>query len=130
MGADVLFATGFIDDLGADAEGVMATFVGFSVEDLGEAGQDFARRYEERFGQEPMIWSILAYDAMGIALAAIEQAGQADRAAVLQALRQIQYDGLAGHWSFDENGDSNLLLVTGRYVENGEWKSIGLLRVR
>ena len=130
MGTDALYSQGPIDDLGPLAEGLMATFISLTPDDLGTAGEEFSRRFQERFGYEPGPFAALGYDGMGIVLAAIEQAGQADRATVLEAMRQVQYDGLAGHWSFDENGDTNLMFISGVRVENGEWQSIGLLRAR
>jgi branched-chain amino acid transport system substrate-binding protein len=122
-----------IDERLIGLEGVMSTHSGIPTEELNEATLDFARRFEKRFGY-PLggraFWAAMAYDAMGIALASIEQAGEADRAAVVEALHEIEYDGIAGRWSFDENGDTNLLLVTGFVLEGDKWQSIGLLRVR
>ena len=130
MGADGIYTSALITELGDQAEGVMATFTGVPVEELGAVGVDFARRFREHFGREPGGWSVQGYDSMGLALKAIEQAGEGGRAAVLQALRNIEFEGLAGRYTFDENGDTRLLLVSGVYVENGEWQSEGLLRVR
>jgi len=114
-------------------KGVMSTHSGIPTGELNEETLDFARRFEERFGYQlggRAFWAAMAYDAMGIALASIEQAGEADRAAVVEALHEIEYNGIAGRWSFDENGDTNLLLVTGFVLEEDEWQSVGLLRVR
>ncbi|MEA3342004.1 MAG: branched-chain amino acid ABC transporter substrate-binding protein [Chloroflexota bacterium] len=130
MGADGIYTSSFIDGLGADAEGVMSTFTGVPLEALDETGQNFVRRFQERFGHEPGGWSVSGYDVMGIALAAIEQAGQADRAAVVEALHEIEFEGMVGCYSFDENGDTHLLLISGMCVEDGRWELKGLLRVR
>ncbi len=130
MGGDGIYVDAFIDELGEQAEGTLATFPSFSVADLGEAGQDFSRRFEEQFGHEATGYSPLGYEMMRIALAAIEKAGVPERAAVLDALRGIEFEGLTGRWAFDENGDTRLLLITGMHVQDGEWQSGGLLRVR
>jgi len=130
MGADAIYTPALIEKLGADAEGVRATFPGVSIEDLGQVGQDFAQRFQDQFGRQPGGWCVPGYESMRIALAAIERAGQADRDAVLEALRETDFEGLAGRYTFDKNGDTNLLLVSGMHVEDGEWKSEGLLRVR
>ncbi len=129
MGADGIFTPAMIEDLGPDAEGIMATFTGVSVDQLDD-NRGFVQRYEDRFGSRPGGWSIPGYDAMNIALSAIAQAGETDRAAVLEALRYIEHDGLAGPYSFDKNGDTRLLLISGMYIENGAWHSVGLLRVQ
>jgi len=129
-----LYTSDLIEEVGADvAEGALSTFEGVAREELNQATQDFIRRFEERFGYElggRAFWAALSYDAMGIALAAIERAGEADRAAVLKTMRETDYEGVLGRWGFDENGDTRLPLVTGFHVEDGEWKSDGLLRVR
>jgi branched-chain amino acid transport system substrate-binding protein len=130
MGGDGLYVSAVVEDLGPRVEGIMATFPGVSVADLDSAGQNFARRFQRRFGYEPSGWTVLAYDGARIALAAIEKARQADRAAVIQALREIEFAGLAGRYSFDENGDLCLPLVSGVYIQDGKWQSGGLLRVR
>ncbi len=129
MGADGIFTPAMIEELGPDAEGIMATFTGLSVDQLDDS-REFAQRYEDRFGSQPGGWSISGYDAMNIALSAIAQAKAPDRASVLEALRYIEHDGLAGHYSFDKNGDTRLLLISGMYIENSEWHSVGLLRVQ
>lgn len=130
MGADTIYDQGFIDKVGAPAEDAMATFTSVSPEDMGAAGKDFTSRFQKRFNYEPSPFGALGYDIMGLALAAIKQAGKADRAAVLEAVRGIEYNGLIGRWSFDENGDTRLMFISGVRVENGKWKSTGLLRVR
>jgi len=129
MGGDGIFTPALIEELGPDAEGIMATFTGLSVDQLDDS-EGFTQRYEDRFGTQPGGWSIPGYDAMNIALAAIAQAGQAERATVLNSLRYINHDGLAGHYSFDQNGDTRLLLISGMYVQDGQWHSEGLLRVQ
>ncbi len=135
--AQILGATltesNIISELGADAEGVIAILSGIPTEQLGGDALAFIARYEKRYNTTlgpKSVWAILSYDAMRMALAAIGKAGKADRAAVLEALRKTQFDGLAGRWSFDENGDSRLLFVAGLQVKDGKWQSKGLLRVR
>jgi len=128
LGGDGLYVSALVEDLMAYAEGIMTTFPGVSLTDLGEEGQDFIQRFHRRFGYEPSGWTTLSYDGACLALAAIERAGTAGRAAIVQALREIEFDGLLGRYSFDENGDSQLVLMSGVRVENGTWQSRGLLR--
>jgi branched-chain amino acid transport system substrate-binding protein len=130
VGADAIYNQTFINEVGASAEGAMATSTSVSPGDIGAAGKDFVSRFQKRFNYEPSSYGALGYDIMGLALDAIAQAGKADRAAVLGTVRGIDYNGLIGRWSFDENGDTRLMFVNGGRVENGKWKSGGLLRVR
>ncbi len=129
IGADGLYVSTLIERLGSQAEGLRATFPGISVADLGARGQDFARRFRQRFGYEPGGWAALAYDGAHIALTAIGQAGRLDRAAVIQALHEMDFQGLAGRYRFDEHGDAQPALVSGVQVQGGRWQPRGRLRV-
>jgi ABC-type branched-subunit amino acid transport system substrate-binding protein/Tol biopolymer transport system component len=81
--------------------------------------QDFARRYQERYGQsldseELAVYAAYAYDATGILLRAIEQVAIVDpsgslvigRQALANAVRATPgHQGVTGLISFDERGD-------------------------
>jgi len=51
-----------------------------------------------------------AYDAITMALLAIEKAGSEDRGAIRDALSKVSFDSVRGPFKFDEKGDP--LLVT------------------
>ena len=86
MGSDALFEEAFIVDAGEHAEGTYITFGSVPPALLEGAGRAFFRRYVQRFVKEPESYAASSYDAMGVVLAAIEQVGSPDRAAVVQAL--------------------------------------------
>jgi branched-chain amino acid transport system substrate-binding protein len=84
-----------------------------------DAYQDFARRYQSRYGQSLLDeeWGVIvayAYDAAGIFLQAIEQVAVVDasgnlvvgRQALANAVRATSgYQGVTGVISFDDQGD-------------------------
>jgi branched-chain amino acid transport system substrate-binding protein len=122
MGADTLFEHAFIEDAAKHAEGTLITFGGVPPALLHGRGRAFYKRYVETFGCEPECYAASAYDAAGVVLAAVEQVGRNDRAAITRAaLATRDFDGLLGRWSFDANGDIDLRHATRLTVRDGEF---------
>jgi branched-chain amino acid transport system substrate-binding protein len=83
-------------------------------------GKKFVEKYEKLFGKEPTeAYAIYGYECGRVAVEAIRKAGGKDRAAVCAGGRSIKdFDGASGSkWSFDENGDTTLQLMTGSTVK-------------
>jgi branched-chain amino acid transport system substrate-binding protein len=130
MGADTLFEHAFIEDAAEHAEETLITFGGVPPALLEGSGRAFYERYVETFGREPECYAASAYDAVGAVLAAIEQVGTRDRAAItLAALATRDFDGLLGRWSFDSNGDIDLRRATRLTVRDGEFSYLGVREV-
>jgi branched-chain amino acid transport system substrate-binding protein len=122
MGADTLFERAFIEDAAEHAEGTLITFGGVPPALLEGLGRAFFERYVETYGREPECYAASAYDAVGVVLAAVEQVGGKDRAAVTRAaLATRDFDGLLGTWSFDANGDIDLRRATRLRVRDGDF---------
>ena len=68
-------------------------------------GEDFVRRYKAKFGTGPQVYSPYSYDATFVIAEAIKRAGKPERAAIVAALPQTDYNGLSGHIAFDQRGD-------------------------
>jgi branched-chain amino acid transport system substrate-binding protein len=68
--------------------------------------QEYAARYEDTYGIPSNNGDALSYDVVYIIAAAAERAGSTDKAALRDALRETDYDGISGHITFDENGDA------------------------
>ncbi len=120
MGPDGIMEQGFIDQGGEAAEGVYVTVVGLPPAEL--KGKEFFDKYSARFGIGPGAFSAFGYEAAKVALLAIGRAGVKERAKILEEVSKIKnYDGLFGTWSFDENGDTTLKIVSGNKVINGEF---------
>jgi len=82
--------------------------------------QAFVSNYEETYNESPNALAALGYDAVYAMVAAMEDAGTTDYAAVVTALAALEYDdAVTGAIKFDENGDP-VKAITIIKVENGE----------
>jgi branched-chain amino acid transport system substrate-binding protein len=87
------------------------------------AAQDFFNTYKEKFGKKPEAYSIYGYEAMKVALLAIQNAGEKgnDKQAVIDEFFKIKdRDSVLGKYSIDQNGDTTLSDYGGDRVKNGE----------
>jgi branched-chain amino acid transport system substrate-binding protein len=121
MGPDGIFERAFIDAAGPAAENAYITFGGVPPVKLTGKGAQWYQTYKGRFG-EPEAYSGYGYEAMKVALDAVQRAGRKDRAAIRDAVFATRdYDGVLGRWSFTETGDTTLTAMSGRQVKNGEF---------
>jgi branched-chain amino acid transport system substrate-binding protein len=124
MGPDGIQEQAFIDGTGKDAaEGVYATFGGVPPDKLTGKALDWANKYKAKYGGELASYTIYAYEAMKVALDAIQRAGKKDRKAIRDALFSTKnFDkGALGTWSFDDNGDTTITAMSGVQVQGGKW---------
>ena len=70
-------------------------------------------RYRDAYNAE-------AYDAITMALLAIQNAGSEDRSAVRDALSKVSFDSVRGPFNFDEKGDPLLLTHVIKIVNGKE----------
>lgn len=75
----------------------------FSKDDQRPEVQEFVKKYKEKFGHEPDALAALAYDAMNIMLTAIQNAGSTENTKIRDAMKNIQFKGVSGLITFDEN---------------------------
>ncbi|MGE5174176.1 MAG: branched-chain amino acid ABC transporter substrate-binding protein [Betaproteobacteria bacterium] len=99
---DGVFDPTFISIAGKAAEGTYVTF-GKEPASLASA-QSFIQKYKAKYG-DPGPYSIYAYDAANIILAAIAQTGTTDGAKVAEYISKTTFHGAFGDISFDKNGD-------------------------
>jgi len=101
---------------------------------LPESGKAFYRDYVANFGQTGEPWAAYGYEAMSVALTAIENVcvksgDPTDRRAIRDAVFAIRnFNGVLGNWSFDENGDTTLSNMVFYEVKNGVFEPIGLFK--
>ena len=121
MGGDGLFDSVLITlATPAAAEGVYLTTIGSDIHQIPSA-QAFVQEYEQRFGPVGA-YSAYGYEATSIAAWAIRAAGQADRTAVLAAMKTLKnYPGLFGSQSFDGRGDSRIRDIGIFTVKDGKF---------
>jgi branched-chain amino acid transport system substrate-binding protein len=87
------------------------------------AAQDFFAKFKEKYGKDPEPYAIYGYEAMKVALLAIQNAGDKgnDRQAVIDAFYKIKdRDSVLGKYSIDENGDTTLSDYGSDRVEGGK----------
>ncbi len=84
------------------------------------AAGPYLARMKATYGKEPDSYGAAAYDAITMALAAIEKAGKEDRAAVRDALAAITFESVRGPFKFDEKGDPLLVTHVVRVVDGKE----------
>jgi branched-chain amino acid transport system substrate-binding protein len=93
----------------------------FSVTAIGgnKVAEAFTARIRAAYNKDPDFVHAQAFDAMTAAIMAIEKAGAADRAKVRDALAKVEFEGVRGHFKFDEKGDPTLQ-ATVVVIKNGQ----------
>jgi len=126
-GPDGVAESGFSDPkeggIPADvASRVKVTVATLSPDEYGEAGKKFFEDFEAEYNEpNPDPYAIYGYEAMSLALDAIERAGSTDRQAIIDALFDTQdRDSVLGTYSIDENGDTTLTDYGVYTIEGGE----------
>ena len=85
--------------------------------------QAFLSKYKETYGMDASQFAGLGYDAMKMLAQAISEAGSTDSAAITSAMAAIDFTGLTGHMTFDENRNPvKSAAIT--QIDNGEYKFI------
>ena len=87
------------------------------------AAQDFFKKFKQKYGNTPQPYAIYGYEAMKVALLAIQNAGDKgnDRQAVIDAFFKIKdRDSVLGKYSIDKNGDTTLADYGADRVKGGK----------
>jgi len=123
MGPDGIAGQDFIDLVGVDiAEGVYATTIGVSALNIDrEEAYRFNELYSSTYGSDAGPFAVLAYESAQVLIAALKKVdGKKDRLAVLEAVRDTKnFHSLLDNWSFDDAGDTDLVLMSGSKVVGG-----------
>lgn len=111
MGADGLLSATFFENVGEAGLGMY--FSGPGQPETG-AYEEFVARYEETYGESPIqAFHARAYDAVNMVFNAIEQVAEEqddgtlviDRRALIEAMYQMEHEGLTGTLRCNEFGD-------------------------
>jgi branched-chain amino acid transport system substrate-binding protein len=70
------------------------------------AGHAFVTRYKEKFGKEPTVFAVEAYDLAILLAQAAESCGE-DTACIYAWFQGREHDGALGHIDFDKTGDAH-----------------------
>ena len=108
----------FIDELGAVAEGVMANLVWIPTEG-NELIESFASAYEDKHGHTPADVEAQAYDAALMLISGARAAGGDDKAAIAEALLNVEIEGVRGpqQYETDDHTTRNLSFVVAQIQE-------------
>jgi branched-chain amino acid transport system substrate-binding protein len=93
-----------------------------SVDEYPPEGQEFFTQFTEKYGEEnPDPYAIYGYEAMRLALDAIERSGTGEKADILAALFDTKdRESVLGTYSIDENGDTTLTDYGIYTIDGGE----------
>ncbi|MDH6132537.1 branched-chain amino acid transport system substrate-binding protein [Kitasatospora sp. MAA4] len=132
MGGDGIFSATYISVGGTGTEGDLATSVGSPVDGLATA-QDFISKYKAaKYPGDYGTYGGYSYDAATAIIKAIGNVVAANggkvpsdaRAKVVDGVQKADFDGIAGHVSFDQFGDTNNKQLTVYQVTGGKWVSV------
>jgi branched-chain amino acid transport system substrate-binding protein len=98
------------------------TVATLSPEEYPPEGQEFFKAFEEKYNEpNPDPYSIYGYEAMRLALDAIERSGTGEKADILSAIFDTKdRASVLGTYSIDENGDTSLTDYGVYTIEDGE----------
>ena len=117
MGPDGLYEETLLKAATCDA--VLATdmhltFASLSFGQMTGKGADIYKEYKARFKLEPTSYALYSWEAGEIAVEGIKRADVKDREKIRQAIAATKnFDGLNGKWSFDQNGDTTMKVMSG-----------------
>ena len=92
----------------------------------GELLPTFAKDYKALAGIDPGTYSIEGYDAATVLLSGID-AGNQDRASLLEWVKTYDKDGLSKHYKWNDKGELQAPTVYGYKTENGKIVPIGAI---
>jgi branched-chain amino acid transport system substrate-binding protein len=104
------------------ARRVKVTVATLDPESYPPEGQEFFSEFESKYGEKnPDPYAIYGYEAMSLALDAIERAGSTEKQDILTALFDTSdRSSVLGTYSIDENGDTTLTDYGVYTIEGGE----------
>jgi branched-chain amino acid transport system substrate-binding protein len=130
MVPDGCYEQAFIEAAGAENlnDRCYVTFGGKAPEQLTGVGKEFVDKYKAKYQSDPEAYATYGYECARVALAAIKKVGKKDRAAITAAcVATKDFEGALGIWSFDENGDTTIKVITGNTVKDGKFEFVKLL---
>jgi len=117
----------FLDVSGAESENSYATVAAANPAELPTA-DSFMKEYKAQYGQSAGAYSANAYVAAMVLVQAIQKAVQADggsmptRAQVVEQLRSTPtFSSILGVFSFDQNGDTTLKIISIWKAKSRHW---------
>ncbi|MFC5723053.1 branched-chain amino acid ABC transporter substrate-binding protein [Streptomyces gamaensis] len=132
MGGDGLYDPAYIQAGGEGADGDLATSVGYPVDQLPSA-KTFVKNYQAAGYKDPYAaYGGYSYDGAWAIVQAVKKTIEDNggklpanpRAKITEAMGKVSFDGVTGHVSFDQYGDTTNKQLTVYQVDKGNWKSV------
>jgi branched-chain amino acid transport system substrate-binding protein len=127
FGPDGVAESAFTEKLGGIEKNVFVTAPTLDPKFYPESAQKFFENFKSKYGKDPEPYAIYGYEAMNLALQAIEDAGDkagsdaAGRQAIVDAAFAIKgRESVLGTYDIDENGDTTLSDYGGNRIEGGK----------
>ena len=128
MGGDGIYDPTFIKLAGGKSEGDLATSVGAPTDQL-DSAQQFVKDYNAAGYKEAFsAYGAYSYDAANVLIDAMakvldgkDEIDDSVRQAMVEAVGQTDTEGVTGHISFDQYGDTTNRVLTVYVVKGGEW---------
>lgn len=117
FGGDNWGSPEFLTIAGQAAEGVFYTAPSESKSPEYAA---FAKRYKEKYGEDPDVFGGYSYDAASAVFKAIKAAGSTDAQKIRDAMRSISFVGVSGDIAFRPNGDLKSEAFARKTIKNGQ----------
>lgn len=93
----------------------------YSVKDTNPVVKNFVDNYRAKYNEEPSSFSALGYDAVYVYAKAFENAKSLAYEDIIDALKQVEIDGVTGHLKFGENNNPIKSAAIMR-IEDGEYE--------
>jgi branched-chain amino acid transport system substrate-binding protein len=134
MGGDGIYSDTYIKTAGTAAEGDLVTSVGVPVTTLSTA-QAFIQAYKDnKYPGDYGTYGGYSYDAASAIIQAVKTVMDANggklpdmttaRASVVAAVQKSDFNGIAGHVSFDQYGDTTNKQLTVYQAKGGKWVAV------
>ncbi|MCC3772734.1 branched-chain amino acid ABC transporter substrate-binding protein [Streptomyces sp. UNOC14_S4] len=132
MGGDGIYDPAFVTASGGNADGDLATSVGYPVDQL-DSAKTFVKNYAAAGYKDPYAaYGGYSYDAAWAIVQAVKKVVEDNngklpanaRGKVTEAMGKISFDGVTGKVSFDQYGDTTNKQLTVYQVQNKAWKSV------
>ncbi|ADB32145.1 Extracellular ligand-binding receptor [Kribbella flavida DSM 17836] len=130
MGGDGIFDPKYVQLAGKTAPGDLATSVGAPVDSLASA-KKFVEDYNaEKFAEPYAAYGGYSYDAANAIINALKTSlkdandVESARAATVEALGKVSFDGVTGKVAFDQYGDTTSKVLTVYKVDAGKWATV------
>jgi branched-chain amino acid transport system substrate-binding protein len=122
LASDGCFLSATIDESDGASEGMYV--IGFAPEPEAVAGTDWIKAYQDVEYRNPDTYSVNGYAAMEVLAQGVNEAGNLDGSAVVNAIRGLGFESLIGQISYDGNGDLTEQRLFIFRVQNGEFKQV------